>query len=235
MVKRAFLFLYFVLVVCNLAFSQVSDEITQQLINLYTKYAQSKSGTERLQYVRNPETLKDIFATRYEDRDISYTPLRFGKCSRPSSSPDNLDTYVLEEYVSANRGGKPTEVIQYRYFVKIVNTYKLDWEASNGYNPVTFARFKALKDGQLATMRCYGILTTSKFDNYFAFSIYDELTNNQFRVYINKNHADAMSLLEYLEGSGARPVILEMKFVDDINKYDKEVLINKFIQKGWVK
>jgi hypothetical protein len=233
MPKRAIFVFCLFFTVCGFVFSQISDEIKQELINLYTQYAQSRTGIERLNYIRNSESYRTIFETRYGDRDVSYTPIRFGNVNRTQTN-SNMELYVLEEYVSANRSGRPTEIIQYRYFIKLGNIYKLDWEASVCYNAVPLSRFSALKDGQIASIRCYAILRDSRYDNYFAFSILDEATNSQFRAYILKNSEDGLALLEYLENGSARPVILEMRYVDNINQYDKEVLITKFKQRGWV-
>ena len=130
--------------------------------------------------------------------------------------------YGLEEIVSATRGGRPTEITQYRIFVRTGDIFKIDWGASVGYNATTFARFRALQDGQTVIMRCYGNLGTSRFDNYFGFSIRDELANRQFIAYIRRDHPDAMSLMDFLEGRNARSLILEMRFTDEIDRYSLE-------------
>jgi len=202
-------------------------------MNLYTLYAQSRTGNERLQYIRNPESYREIFQSRYGDREIGYTPIGFGRAGRPVTS-SNLDIYSLEETVSANRGGRAVEIIQYRYFVRVNNSFKIDWEASAGYNPVTFARFKALQDGQTAQMRCYANLETSRYDEYFGIGIRDELTNSQFRAYIRKNSEDGILLMEYLERGGSWPAILEMQYTNSLDRYSKEVIITKFVMRGWV-
>ncbi|MHB9295540.1 hypothetical protein PilKf_01286 [Pillotina sp. SPG140] len=136
--------------------------------------------------------------------------------------------------MAANQGGRSVEIIQYRQFVKDGNNFKIDWAASVGYNPVTLARFKALKDGQIAIMCCYANLTSSLYDDYFAFSLRDEATNYQFTAYIRKNSEDDLSLMDFLENGNARPVILEMRYIDSISRYSKEVVITKFIARGWV-
>jgi len=59
--KKIIFLLSFLVVVCVSVFSQVSDEIRQELIELYTRYAQSRTGTERLQYIRNPDSYKKYF------------------------------------------------------------------------------------------------------------------------------------------------------------------------------
>jgi hypothetical protein len=232
MMRKIFLFVLF-FAVCGFNFAQVSDETRQELINLYTLYAQSKTATERLQYVRNPESLRSIFESRYGNRDISFTPIRFGRAGRPVTSSD-LDIYSLEETVSANQGGRGIEIIRYRYFVRVDNLLKIDWEASVCYNPVPLARFEALQDGQTAIMRCYADLTRSSYDNYFAFRILDEATNYQFTAYILKNTDEGLALLDFLENGDTRPLVLELKYVDNISRYDKKVLITKIVQRGWV-
>jgi hypothetical protein len=234
---KKFIVLLAFLAVSGAVFAQVSGEIKgeikQELINLYTSYAQSKSATERLQYIRNPESYEAIFESLYGNHDIGYSPIRFGTCGRPVSGVD-MEVYALEEYVSANQRGRPIEIIQYRYFVKIGNTFKIDWEASVCYNPMTLARFNALQDGQTSTMRCYAYLTTSSYDDYFGIGIRDKATNYQFTAFIRKDSEDGLLLMEYLERGDARPVILEMKYVDNLSRYSKEVVINKFVMKGWV-
>ena len=234
MLKKLIIILWFFYLSTFYVFGQVYDEIRQELINIYTQYAQSRTGNERLQYIRNSESFREIFQSRYGDRDISYTPIRFGVAGRPLTS-SNLELYSLEEFVSANRGGRAVEIIQYRIFVRIDNTYKLDWEASVGYNPVTFARFRALQDGQIATMRCFANLDTSRYDEYFGIGIRDELTNFQFTAYIRRDSENGLLLMDYLERGDARPAILEMYYNDRINRYSKEVLITNFIMQGWVR
>lgn len=225
--KKVILIFSFLIIFCDNGFSQVSDEIKQELINLYTLYAQSRNVAERLQYIRSPESYREIFQSRYGDREISYTPIRFGRCLIPANS-GNMEIYALEEYVAANQGGRSVEVIQMRYFVKIGSSFKIDWEASVSYNPITLARFRALQDNQVATMRCYANLSTSSYEEYFAIGIRDEAINYQFTAYIRKNSEDGLLLMELLENGDARPVILEMQ-------YSKEVIITKFIQRGWVR
>ena len=233
MPKRLCFVFFLILSIYGTAFSQVSDEIREELINLWTLYAQSRTGNDRLQYIRNQESYRDIFLSRYGNRDIGYTPIGFGRAGRTVTS-SNLDIYILEELVRVHLGERRLQIILRRYFVKVDNLFKIDWEASVGYNPVTFSRFKALQDGQIARMRCYANLETSRYDEYFGIGIRDELTNFQFRAYIRKNSEDGILLLEYLERGGARPVILEMNYVDHISRYDKEVLITNFVMRGWV-
>jgi hypothetical protein len=163
MYKRFIFVIYFAFAICSVAFTQVSDELKQELINLYSLYAQSKTWVERLQYIRNPESYREIFESRYGNRDISFTPIRFGKCARAISS-ENIEVYALEEYVVANQRGRSIEIIQYRWFVRTGDVFKIDWEASVCYNPIPFARFKALQDDQIATMRCLVLLTTSSYN-----------------------------------------------------------------------
>jgi hypothetical protein len=240
--KRVFFIMFLVASIYTTAFSQVSDEIKQELIKIYTSYAQSKKGSDRLQYIRNPQEYKSIFENRYGDRDVSFTPIKFGKAnnilsgnSKNDAYTPNLDIYVLEEIVEGNQGGKTVEVIQYRYFVKTGNNYKMDWEATVCYNPITLSRFKVLEDGQIATFRCYANLSSNDYDGYFSIGIRDEATNYQFTAYIKKDSEDGLALMEYLEEGSARPVILEMKYVDTITRYGKKALITKFVNKGWVK
>ena len=186
-----------------------------------------------MQFIRNPENYIEIFQSRFGDRDISFSPIGFGRAGRPVTGTD-LDLYSLEETVSANQGGRAVEIIRYRYFIRLNNTFKLDWESSVGYNPVTFSRFRALQDGHTIIMRCYANLTESRYDGYFGIGIRDELTNFQFTAYIRRNSEDGILLMEYLERGGAWPAILEMQYTDNLNRYSKEVLITKFVMKGWI-
>jgi hypothetical protein len=222
--------LLIVLSVSNI-YSQVSKADREKMIEIYTLYAEAKTGTEALEYIRNPEDHRKIFYERYATGKNFYTPIRFGNCLLASQTKG---IYALEEYVSANRGTQNIEILQYRYFLKIKNQFKIDWDASVCYNEMTFPRFIALKDGKEVNMRCYATLVDSTYDNYFAFGIRDNLTNYQFTAY-TKNDSDlGIELLEYLENGDTRPVILRLKYTNDLSRYSKNVFITEFVNMGWI-
>jgi len=101
--KRYYFVICLFFLICGTVFAQVSNEIRAELINLYTLYAQSRTGNDRLQYIRNQEYYREIFQSRYGDREVGYTPVGFGRAGRPVTS-SYLDVYSLEETVPANQG-----------------------------------------------------------------------------------------------------------------------------------
>jgi len=231
MVKKVFFICLFCLNVV-IVFSQVTEDIKQQIINVMINYAESSTVEQRLMYVRNPEKCKEIFATYYSDGINGYTPKKFGNCTF------NNGWYTLEEYVEARRGNQPIDIIVNRFFVNIGNTYKLDWESSNGYNPISWKEFNALKNGQVAKMRCVAILYESKYNGYYGIRIRDYIGNSQFTAYLDKNSEYGKELFNLLKDGNPYAVILEMKYAEkdtlyNNNWYSKEVIIVNYVQRRW--
>jgi hypothetical protein len=83
-------------------------------------------------------------------------------------------------------------------------------------------------------MRCYAQFETSIHDDYFGIDLLDNAVNYQVRAYVSKKSDIGLELLDNLQDGRARPLILEIKYVNNISRYSKEVLIDNIIQRGWV-
>jgi hypothetical protein len=206
-------------------FGQVSDEIRQNIITLYTAYAEASNPIERLQYVRDADVIREKLIEYYGDRTIGYTPKRFGSCTEKNG------LYTLVEYMEATQFGRAIEVSQNRYFVKVGVDYKLDWESSICYNPISWSAFIALKSSEPYIMRCAANLTDSRYDDYWGIRIYDNVPNYQFTAYINKSSEYGTELFNLLKDGRTYAVILELKYIN--SNYSKEVVISDFVQRGW--
>jgi hypothetical protein len=218
--------------IVQICFGQVSEDVKQQIIDTYIHYAESTTIDQRLQYIRNPNDYKELLLMYYADRTLGYTPTRFGRCT------ENNGWFTLEEYVEATRGNRPTEIIVYRFFQKTGDEYKLDWESSIAYNPISWQEFNALKNGQIARMRCIATLDESDYDGYFGIRIRDYIGNYQFIAYIDQNSENGKSLFELLRNGGNYAAILDMKYAnrDELygNKfYSKQVIITEYVQRRW--
>jgi hypothetical protein len=231
--KKIIVLLVVLLLSCqSLLFSQVSDNVKQQIIDTYVRYAESTTIDQRLQYIRNPGDYREFLLAYYTDRSLGYTPKRFGRCT------ENNGWFALEEYVEARRGNQSIEISVNRFFKKIGNDYKLDWESSNAYNPISWQEFIALKSGLIARMRCIASLWESHYDGYFGIRISDYIGNYQFVAYIDQDSENGKKLFELLRNGGNYAVILDMKYInrDELHGnsfYSKQVIITEYIQRRW--
>jgi hypothetical protein len=218
--------------IAQICFGQVSEDVKQQIINTYILYAESTTVDQRLQYIRNPDNYKDLLLVYYKDRSLGFTPQKFGRCT------ENNGWFTLEEYAEASRGNQPIEIIVNRFFKKIGNDYKFDWESSMAYNPISWQEFIALKNGLVARMRCIATLRESDYDGYFGIRISDYIGNYQFIAYIDQNSENGRTLFELLRTGGNYAVILDMKYTnrDELHGnhfYSKQVIITEYVQRRW--
>jgi hypothetical protein len=222
----------FFFVIVQVCFGQVSEDVKQRIIDTYIHYAEATTVNQRLQYIRNSHDYKDLLSAYYADRALGYTPIRFGRCT------ENNSWFTLEEYVEATRGNRPTEIIVYRFFQKTGDEYKLDWESSTAYNPISWQEFNALKNGSVARMRCGATLRESDYDGYFGIRISDYIGNYQFIAYIDQNSENGKALFDLLKSGGNYSVILDMKYTNHDEMYgnrfySKQVIITEYVQRRW--
>jgi hypothetical protein len=225
MKKYSFVVLFLLVLDC-LVFGQVSESTKHQIIQVYTAYAESASASERLRFIRNADTIKEVVLNYYGDRSVGYIPKRFGDCTEQNG------LYTLIEYMEGRSGLRGTvEIPQSRYFVKVGNEFKLDWESSVCFNHVSWAEFEATKSSSPVIMRCTAALGESRYDEYWGIKIYDNIPNYKFIAYLDKSAPFAGQLFDLLKDGRTYRIMFELSYVN--GRYGKEVVITNFIQRGW--
>jgi hypothetical protein len=168
---------------------------------------------------------------KYYPNGISVpTSFNFGKCTEKSG------IYQLERVVEGTSGlrGK-VEVKLIIWFLKIGNEFKIDWDATVVYNPVSWALFLAKKEEKPTQMRCVAVLGDSILheEKYYCLKLYDDITNFKVSAYFSKESDMANQLLDLFADGYGRRVILDLKY-SNLDRYSKDVIIERFVQQGWV-
>lgn len=158
------------------------------------------------------------------------------------SAPSNLgdvtvnkkNIFILKQTLKGTNGlGMEVKVEQYRFFIRVGDDYKLDWQASVCYNLISPKKFKALKDGSITTMRCVMRLSSSSYDDYFAFDIRDDV-NFICTAYMRKDDEVALKLVNELDEDSYTTVILKLQYTNEVSSFSKKSMIASFVQYGWV-
>lgn len=204
-----------------------SEEIKQQLIDVYTKYAEGTTVDTRAKYCLNPDLEK--MEKYYSGKTFGYTPKKFGTCEY---YPDR-DLYLLTELVEGRNAIRVVEIPRYGFFKKEKGEFKLDWDAIVAYNPITLKKYNVSKSEDEIEFRCFISMTENYYSNmndYYAFTVRDESTNYIFNAYGAKKGAGG-ELFDLFDGNETRPLIVKIKYNAYVDKY----IITEFVQKQWSK
>lgn len=125
------------------------------------------------------------------------------------------------------------------YCKKTTDGYKIDWEATTGYNPVSIKAFKA---GLAPATAEYRVL--AEIDSYYNFSfIKAQNTHWSIRLvadeslagYITKSSPDGMRLNEILKDGQAHQLILELTTDPEQGSSGGIAVVNRIVSESWSK
>ena len=189
------------------------------------QYFSAPDWSSRLAYVLNPEKVRPMMEAYYSDGYKPYT----AKTS---------DIYVKGNNI--REGEMVTAIISSSrtvYLKKTSGTFKIDWEATAGYNPVSLTTFKAMLSATPEKFRVYATLGSYyNFDyseaqrTHWNVSIEDNSSENIDACYVSKTSAAGTTIYNILKDGKKHQMILEIK-IDDPK--GRTAIINRFISEGW--
>lgn len=178
------------------------------IADLIEKYTSCTSWQEALRYVMEPERVRPIMQKYYADQGFSPT------------------IWTAEEILKEGFkrfSGKSHTIYKCRnfYAVQTPDGYRLDWEASVEYNPVTHTEL-ADKIGQSAEIRGYFHYASYYDNDYFrgfaAGGMYNTDGNNTFFL-TEKGSAIDKRLFAMLKNGADIDMILKIKSLRDSEGY----------------
>lgn len=183
------------------------------IADLIEKYTSCTSWQERLKYVMEPERVRPFMQKHYGE-DFSPTMLSAEEIKNKAFQRFNGKNYVLYE-------------CDYYYAVQTPEGYRLDWEASVGYNPVTLTEL-ANKIGQSAEIRGYFKYASYHDNDYyraFRAAVIDGIDGKTTYFLTEKGSAIDKRLFAMLNNGDWKGMILKIKSLPDTDSEEYQYFL----------
>jgi hypothetical protein len=212
----------------DIDFVSIPKNEEDSIIFLIQSYYGSKKWEDRLAYVLQPEIEKSKMSEYYTDNYKS------GKIKKDQIS-------ILGSGYKTNQIFKVKMGSQIVYCKKTNDGFKIDWEATIGYNQVSMITFKANLSSQPTEFRVYATI-----DTYYNYN-YSNAQNTHWNIninaeegnipggYINKSSVEGKKIYDILKDGKQHQLIVELKIDATDDKSGSNAIITKVIKEGWSK
>lgn len=197
------------------------------IADLIEKYTNCTSLQEALRYVMEPERVRPIMQ-KYYGEGFSPTMRSAEEIKNKAFRRFNGKNYVLYECYGY-------------YAVQTPDGYRLDWEATNEYNPVTLTEL-ADKIGQSAEIRGSFIYDSDEDNDYYrafrAYGIGMVVINGKSTYFLTEKGSaiDKRLFAMFNNGAHYKDMILKIKSLPDTDsEYKKYFLITDIISTSFSK
>lgn len=220
----------FLIISCS---QQKTDtEQSDGAMEVLNKYFNSTTVEEKSRYVRFPGRVMPLMKEYYGETQIG-RPHIVEIINRDSTKVMKIGDWKTIKV-------KTQQQEDYTYYVLQLTQsgYKLDWEASVEYNPMTFTAYNIEKPKYDVQFRTLAKLMVSDYDDAYAFQLFEIGTNNYFIGYALRSSMAGKSLYKYLvKSKTGEEVIVKVKYFK--NRYrssnaDSDVHITDFVTGGFI-
>lgn len=223
--KKYYLFILLGILIITLVGCKSNDSPEK----VVEKYLKCSVWEERLDYVRNSETIKPLMEEHY--KGVDFNPLR-GRLKYEKYENGNI-VQILTTVDGSNA---------IYFLIKENDEYKIDWEASMFKCDMSWAEFKATKPKKPQKFRVVAYLDDyynyefENSDKYWSISL-SELTTDSITLtrslllngYIAKDSQVGEELFELLKDGGEKAIILELQYPSNNDNSSNCVLITDLI------
>lgn len=208
--------------------------------NVVKKYLSATKWEDRLQYIRDPDLVREKMRKHYEEGNWA-GPVKFIEIKQPIYSKGQHGEWASVDVVMAkgeNAFGAHIEKKFYYALRKQSDGYKIDWECSIGYNPLTLVAYKvqmpkeSLKYRLIAKLSefYYGEFSQRK-NEYFSINLIEDKSRDSIVGYIKRESEDGKKIFNDLKNGEEIAVMVDIKFIPNSNI--PSVMIERYIQRGW--
>jgi len=208
------------------------------------KYLNAPAWEDRLAFVRYPEKVKPLMSEHYKDGKFPATFVSIE--SDPQSSSTQMAEWVEVKVVFGNKTGFLGQQIEDTrdYLLQLTKDgYKIDWEASVGYNSIEWKAYLAQRPTKMIKFRLIGEL--SDYFNYefradlegrkkyYSIKLSDaDGTDVGIHAYIFRGTEEGKKIFELLKDGEPHYMILGLRFLP--NSDGDVVLVSRFYQNSWI-
>lgn len=228
----------FLLTVCTIVFSCCQSKKSPE--NIVVKYFNCNTTKERLAYVADAKRIQPVMENRYKQRD--------GNLSIKAdviSTEEYSDSFLEKHFIVTMKLKSENKNIEY-YVVNTKEGYKIDWEASVGYNEISVPTFNAISNDVPTKFRTY-----AQLDNSYSFlSLFKNNRNThwclELRIFydalsgfdvlhgiVEKNSYAGNTLFKILKDGKSHKVTLLLTPIPNNNGVAGQVFVEQFICEGW--
>jgi hypothetical protein len=216
------------------AFSQkkVTDVIenpkneADSIVFLVQSYYNCKKWEDRLAFVLNAEVVKQHMNTYYSSQ---YLP---AKVPNENIAIQGSNFKLNESFVVRARTSSNT--VRTLYVKKTSDGFKIDWDATAGFNPISMQAFKLTGNTQPAEFRVAAVFANAyQREGYYTLYLSDD--NSGIYGFISKTSVEGKKLFEILKDGNTLPLILQIKSDNSIIEDTTVGIITKVVAKGWAK
>ena len=179
---------------------------------LYITFNACKTPEEASKYIANPERVKPLMM-KYYDEVENWDPTDFKWDNEFETSLIRKNLWIVDAFY-------------YTYFVKTPSGYKVDWEASETYNPYTEGQLMNMPN-KVVEFRGYVEQTSSYSNDYWVEYLLND-GQNILAVYGKKGSAATKQLSNYVKQK-SKHAIIKIKWVPGNNSYFELV---EFVREG---
>lgn len=197
------------------------------IIYLIQSYLASENLEKRLNFVLHPEIVKSKMQKHYSG---FYRQIKIKKENIFLQEYDLIDNNLIKVNIDGSN---------IFYVKKIKNEFKIDWEASIGFNTISLRTFRANLGNEPTEFRVYASIS-----NYYNYN-YKNSQSNYWSVeisndenifgYVAKNSAEGKKIYEILKDGKIHQLILEVKIDATQDHSGDTAIITKFVKDGWSK
>ncbi len=216
--------------------TETTSSSALQTLRLYLSAA---SLQDRTPFVMNPEIVEPLIKDRY--RGKKWKVPQFEILTKMEPTPSQTGWVTIEVDVSHIYGIKGMSSKTMTYYLKKTSAgYRIDWESSEGFNPVTENEFRATKP--VSPVRFRALATLDDYYNYefsnaknIAYCIKFSNGDGGFigYGYIAKNTSVGQKLFQILEDGTSHPMVVELQYLPDA-EHSHHFLISAVISfSGW--
>jgi hypothetical protein len=190
-----------------------SDPSNDDRVAVIRKYLETNRWEDRLPFVRNPGQVKPLMAKSYKDfRKYNGHSIDPSGIKQASSLYPELECFIYRVVTPATSTSPEFDM---SYFViKTRDGWKVDWEATQFYNPVSLLEFR--NDPKYGTypfrVRCklsnyFNVQYADSESSHFAFDLQDK-SEGSLTGYAKRSAPFARLMFEELKKGGESYVIL---------------------------
>ena len=200
---------------------------TDSIIYVIQNYYKSKKWEDRLQYVINADKVKPLMADAYKDQFKS-SLVEKSQINVPGNNYETGKTFKV--FVTGN-------IV---YLTKTLQGFKIDWEATIGYNEISLASFESEKSKTNTAFRAEIYLNSTYWESYgIGPSNYLSLGINSIgSCYLALSNSRVTELKKLLADGKSHQVIVEVQYktITTSDGYSMDLpFVTKFIKAGWDK
>ncbi len=210
--------------------NDVASVNAESALDTVRNYLSAQSWHDRVSLVLHPGRVKPLMESRYSS--MRWTPLDYKLVTQIEPRPSRAGWVQVKADVS----GYTTT-----YYLKITKAgYRIDWESSVGFNPISPAEFKALRYIEPTRFR-----VTAQLDDYYNYE-FDDAIDRAYSIkiridgkrigwgYIDKRNKMAPAIFNTLRDGKRHNMVLDLAYLPNSEEGDVFVITKVVNLYGWL-